>query len=41
MNERERVRERDVHIDLNLRQSVLGFDVLVHIESKYVLNWNF
>ena len=43
MNERERgerERGRDVHIDLNSRQSVLVFDVFVHIECKYVSNWN-
>ena len=37
---RERKRESDVHIDLNSRQSVLVFDVYVHIKCMYVLNWN-
>ena len=41
MRERgKRESERDVHIDLNSRQSVLVFDVFVHIECKYVSNWN-
>ena len=35
---RERERERYLHIELNSRQSVLVFDVFVHIECKYVLN---
>ena len=33
-------RERDVHIDMNSRQSVLVFDVFVRIECKCVSNWD-